>query len=71
MGVDASHAWFSLYIPHIGWTDLDPTNNVLPGDQHITIGWGRDYSDIAPMKGVILSSGSHGLSVSVDVRRLG
>jgi transglutaminase-like putative cysteine protease len=71
MGVDASHAWFSLYIPHIGWADLDPTNNVIPGDQHITIGWGRDYSDIAPMKGVILSSGSHGLSVSVDMRRLG
>jgi transglutaminase-like putative cysteine protease len=70
MGVDASHAWFSLYIPDLGWTDLDPTNNVLPGDQHITIGWGRDYADIAPMKGVILSSGSHGLSVSVDVRRL-
>jgi transglutaminase-like putative cysteine protease len=71
MGVDASHAWFSIYIPHMGWTDFDPTNNVLPGDQHITIGWGRDYADIAPMKGVILSSGSHGLTVSVDVRRLG
>jgi transglutaminase-like putative cysteine protease len=70
MGVDASHAWFSVYIPHLGWMDLDPTNNLLPADQHITIGWGRDYSDIAPMKGVILSSGSHGLSVSVDVRRL-
>jgi transglutaminase-like putative cysteine protease len=71
MGVDASHAWFSIYIPHMGWTDFDPTNNILPGDQHITIGWGRDYADIAPMKGVILSSGSHGLNVSVDVRRLG
>jgi transglutaminase-like putative cysteine protease len=71
MGVDASHAWVSLYIPEVGWVDFDPTNNVLPGDQHITIGWGRDYADIAPMKGVILSSGSHGLSVLVDVRRLG
>jgi transglutaminase-like putative cysteine protease len=71
MGVDASHAWYSLYIPDVGWTDFDPTNNVLPGDQHITIGWGRDYADIAPMKGVILSSGSHGLNVSVDVRRFG
>ena len=70
MGVDASHAWFSLYIPDVGWKDFDPTNNVLPGDQHITIGWGRDYADIAPMKGVILSSGSHGLKVSVDVKRL-
>lgn len=71
IGVDASHAWFSLYIPEVGWADFDPTNNVLPGDQHVTIGWGRDYADIAPMKGVILSSGSHGLRVSVDVRRLG
>jgi transglutaminase-like putative cysteine protease len=70
MGVDASHAWCSLYIPEVGWVDFDPTNNVLPDDQHITIGWGRDYADIAPMKGVILSSGSHGLNVSVDVRRL-
>lgn len=70
-GVDASHAWFSVYIPHLGWMDFDPTNDVMPGDQHITIGWGRDYADIAPMKGVILSSGSHGLQVSVDVRRLG
>jgi len=71
IGVDASHAWFSIYIPSKGWVDLDPTNNVMPGDQHITIGWGRDYSDIAPMKGILLSSGSHGLSVSVDVKRVG
>jgi len=70
VGVDASHAWFSVYIPQAGWVDFDPTNNVLPGDQHITIGWGRDYADIAPMKGIIVSSGSHGLAVSVDVRRV-
>jgi transglutaminase-like putative cysteine protease len=69
IGVDASHAWFSLYIPLLGWVDFDPTNNVLPGVQHITIGWGRDYADIAPLNGVILSSGSHGLGVSVDVKR--
>ncbi len=70
IGVDASHAWFSAYIPNVGWMDFDPTNNMLPGDQHITIGWGRDYADIAPMKGIILSSGSHGLAVSVDVKRI-
>ena len=68
-GVDASHAWFSVYTPDSGWVDFDPTNNLLPGNQHITIGWGRDYADIAPMKGIILSSGSHGLAVSVDVKR--
>jgi transglutaminase-like putative cysteine protease len=70
-GVDASHAWFSIYIPNSGWIDFDPTNNILPGQQHITIGWGRDYSDITPLKGVILSSGKHKLTVSVDVRRTG
>jgi transglutaminase-like putative cysteine protease len=69
-GVDASHAWFSIYIPNTGWIDFDPTNNIIPGQQHITIGWGRDYSDITPLKGIILSSGKHKLSVSVDVRRI-
>ena len=70
IGVDASHAWFSVYIPEIGWTDFDPTNNCLVSDQHITIGWGRDYADIAPLEGIILSSGSHELTVSVDVKRI-
>ena len=70
IGVDASHAWFSIYIPERGWTDFDPTNNCLVSDQHITIGWGRDYADIAPLEGIILSSGSHELTVSVDVKRI-
>ena len=48
---------------------LIPTNNCLVSDQHITIGWGRDYADIAPLDGIILSSGSHELTVSVDVKR--
>jgi transglutaminase-like putative cysteine protease len=69
-GADASHAWFAVFIPEMGWVEFDPTNNLLPAEQHITIGWGRDYADIAPMKGVILSSGEHQLSVSVDVRRI-
>ncbi|HTB23767.1 MAG TPA: transglutaminase family protein [Puia sp.] len=69
IGSDASHAWFSIYIPKLGWTDFDPTNNCIVSDQHITIGWGRDYADIAPMEGIILSSGSHELTVSVDVKR--
>ena len=63
------HAWFSVFISGLGWVDLDPTNNILPGVQHITIGWGRDYVDIAPLNGIILSSGTHGLDVSVDVKR--
>jgi len=70
-GVDASHAWFSLYIPGCGWVDFDPTNNMIPAVQHIVLGYGRDYYDISPLKGVVRSSGESGLSVMVDVRRVG
>lgn len=69
-GADASHAWFSVFIPGTGWIDFDPTNNQLPSFQHITIGWGRDYADVTPLKGVILSSGKHKLEVAVDVKRI-
>ena len=69
-GADASHAWFSVYIPYRGWIDFDPTNNQIPSAQHITVCWGRDYADIAPLKGVIINSGPHELSVSVDVKRI-
>ncbi|WP_331775074.1 transglutaminase family protein [Sulfurospirillum sp. 1612] len=68
-GVDASHAWFSVYIPGAGWADFDPTNNCIPKDQHIILGEGRDYHDIAPLKGIVFSSGSSRLSVVVDVRQ--
>jgi len=70
VGVDASHAWFAVYVPQLGWLEFDPTNNVLPGEQHLTIGWGRDYNDVAPLKGVIFSSGPQKLKVSVDVQRV-
>ena len=69
-GVDASHAWFSVFIPEMGWVDFDPTNNKIPDEQYITVGWGRDYFDIVPLKGVIMSSSSHELKVAVDVRRV-
>ncbi|GAC1448689.1 MAG: transglutaminase family protein [Chitinophagaceae bacterium] len=70
-GADASHAWFSVYIPYRGWIDFDPTNNQIPSARHITACWGRDYGDIAPLKGVINNSGPHQLSVAVDVKRIG
>ncbi len=69
-GVDASHAWFALYFPHIGWISFDPTNNVIPSEHHILLGSGRDYSDISPLKGVVLSSGQSQLSIMVDVKRV-
>lgn len=70
-GADASHAWFSVYLPQLGWVDFDPTNNQIPTDQHITVAWGRDYADVTPLKGVVYGSGTHELSVSVDCERIG
>jgi transglutaminase-like putative cysteine protease len=69
-GADASHAWFSVFVPGKGWVDFDPTNDKLPRDQHITVAWGRDYADVTPLKGIVFSSGSHELSVTVDVERI-
>ena len=68
-GADASHAWFSVYLPQLGWVDFDPTNNQMPADRHITVAWGRDYADVTPLKGVVFGSGTHELSVSVDCKR--
>ncbi len=66
-GADASHAWISVYCEGAGWVDFDPTNNVIPSTRHITVAWGRDYSDVSPIRGVILGSGDHSLRVAVDV----
>lgn len=65
-GAEASHAWVSLFVPGSGWIDLDPTNNVLPRESHVTLSWGRDYGDVTPVKGVTLGGGEH--SVAVEVR---
>jgi transglutaminase-like putative cysteine protease len=67
VGADASHAWVSFFCPSIGWIDLDPTNDCLPSMRHITAAWGRDYSDVSPIRGVLLGGGEHTLSVAVDV----
>lgn len=68
VGVDATHAWVEAYIPDHGWLGLDPTNNVIPGNRHIRMAQGRDYGDVAPVKGCFHGSSSQDLSVSVDVR---
>lgn len=71
VGADASHAWFSVYVPHLGWVDFDPTNAKIPDEQHITVAWGRDYADVAPIKGIVFGGGNKSqLDVSVDVSRL-
>lgn len=67
IGADASHAWVSVFCPVLGWVDFDPTNNVQPGLEHITLAWGRDFSDVSPLRGVILGGGGHDPEVRVTV----
>jgi transglutaminase-like putative cysteine protease len=53
-GAAASHAWCSLWVPQQGWIEFDPTNDHLPADRHVTLAWGRDYGDVAPVRGVVI-----------------
>jgi transglutaminase-like putative cysteine protease len=70
VGGGASHAWLAVYCPGAGWIDVDPTNNLLPSDTHVTLAWGREYGDVSPIRGVILGGGGHSLRVNVEVTRL-
>jgi transglutaminase-like putative cysteine protease len=71
VGSDASHAWCSVYVPAFGWIDADPTNDQIPPRRHVTVAWGRDYGDVAPLRGVVLGpSTSQEMQVEVDVMRL-
>ena len=72
VGTDASHAWFAVHVPDLGWIDLDPTNDRPIGERHITVAWGRDYGDVAPVAGVLYAGGrGQRLEVAVDVDRVG
>ncbi|BDC52759.1 transglutaminase [Bryobacterales bacterium F-183] len=66
-GAEASHAWVEVYCASAGWVGLDPTNNRWALDQHIVLAWGRDYSDVPPVKGVMLGGGDHLVQVAVAV----
>jgi transglutaminase-like putative cysteine protease len=70
VGTDVSHAWVSLFVPGSGWVDFDPTNNVMPALEHITLGWGRDFSDVTPLRGVINGGGEQTLEVKVTLTPL-
>ncbi len=67
VGSDASHAWVSVFAGELGWVDFDPTNDMIPGVEHITFAWGRDYGDVSPINGFIVGGGAHQVSVAVDV----
>jgi transglutaminase-like putative cysteine protease len=70
VGADASHAWVSVFCPGAGWLDVDPTNNLAPSESHVTLAWGRDYSDVSPVRGVILGGRDHELDVGVEMEPL-
>ena len=69
-GADASHAWVSVYCPGTGWVDFDPTNDCMVNVEHVSLGWGRDFSDVTPLRGVVLGGGAHTPAVSVTVTLL-
>lgn len=69
-GADASHAWFAVHMLDGGWVHFDPTNNIMPREQHIIVAHGRDFADVTPLKGVIYGGNEHKLRVSVDVQRI-
>src|SRR6185503_21154076 len=67
VGADASHAWAAVWCPPHGWLALDPTNDVAVGQDHVTLAWGRDYADVAPLRGVIRGGSGTAPRVAVTV----
>ncbi len=71
-GTDASHAWVSAWCgQELGWIAFDPTNNMIPYDEHITFAYGMDFDDVSPISGVLVGGGDHSVSVAVDVIPVG
>ncbi|CAL94219.1 transglutaminase family protein [Azoarcus olearius] len=67
IGADATHAWIAVYCPRHGWVDFDPTNALMPALEHVTIGWGRDFADVSPLRGVLLGGGGHEPKIAVTM----
>ncbi len=68
VGADASHAWLSVYCGPAGWIDVDPTNDLFPSAEHITLAWGRDFGDVCPVSGMFVGGGNHQIRVAVEVQ---
>jgi transglutaminase-like putative cysteine protease len=66
---DASHAWVECYLPEQGWVGFDPTNDMLAGDRHVVVAYGRDYADVPPTRGVLKGDAESLLEVDVHVRQ--
>ena len=70
-GIDATHAWAAVWMADDRWLGFDPTNDQLVDERYITVGWGRDYADIPPLRGIIYTESEHSIiNVSVDVSPL-
>lgn len=67
VGADASHAWVSVWCPGLGWTEFDPTNDAVVADAHVRLAYGRDYGDVAPVRGVMLGGGQQQLTIGVTM----
>ena len=72
LGADQSHAWVGAWAgPALGWIDVDPTNGIVVSEEHVVLGWGRDYADVVPLRGVILGGGGQELTVAVELEAEG
>lgn len=66
---DASHAWVECYLPSVGWVGFDPTNDMLAGERHVVVAYGRDYADVPPTRGVLKGEADSEMVVAVSVNR--
>ena len=66
-GADASHAWVASYCPAHGWVAFDPTNGKIADTEFVTLGWGREYHDVSPLRGVVRGTAAQQLAVAVSV----
>jgi transglutaminase-like putative cysteine protease len=67
IGADASHAWVAVWCPQHGWVEFDPTNGILAAEGHVVLGWGRDFADVTPLRGVTHGSDSPVPEIEVTV----
>ncbi|MEM8955966.1 MAG: transglutaminase family protein [Verrucomicrobiota bacterium] len=70
LGADATHAWVAVFCPGLGWTEFDPTNNVIPSDTHVRVAYGRDYGDISPVRGTVVGGSGQRLTIGVTMTPL-